>query len=111
MRYIECFRINEKITVECDPSQELLREKQAAKLWFRRLTKPIKALTQTCLKSAIRFQVGAWIGNVGALAFPAIAITSALLIASILAYVCLIAPGANCLPTFVLGLTLGVLHG
>lgn len=111
MRYIECFRIDEKTTVECDPRQELLREKQSAKMWFRRLTKPIKTLTQTCLKGAIRFQVGAWIGNVGALTFPAIALTSALLVASILAYVYLVSPSFNFLPTFVLGLALGVLHG
>jgi hypothetical protein len=105
-RFIEVFRVSENITVEVDPRQELEREKQALKqLVFR----PLKRLAKWGLALFVKGQVGSLLGTLGASAFPAMAISGALLIATLALYFSLIHPEVSALAPAILGMALGVI--
>jgi len=105
-RFIEVLSINENIAVEVDPKQELYREKQAFKqLIFR----PLKRLAQWGISSFIKGQIGALMGSLGASLLPAMAISGALLIATLALYFSLIHPEVSALAPAILGMALGVI--
>lgn len=111
MRYIECFRLSDNITVEVDPRQELYREKQALHNLKRRLFRPLKQAAKWGVGALIKGQVGSLVGMLGASAFPALAISGALLITSLALYFSLIHPQVTDIAPAILGMALGVLHG
>jgi hypothetical protein len=106
---MEIFRIDDRITVEVDPRQELYREKQALAQLKHRLFRPLKRLAQGGIGAFIKGQVGSLMGTLGASAFPAIAVSGALLIASLALYFSLIHPQVSSIAPAILGMALGVI--
>jgi len=111
MRYVESFRINENTTVEVDPRQEVYRQRQAINQLKSRLFRPIKNLAKWGVGAFIKGQVGSLMGTIGASAFPTVAISGALLIASLALYFSLIHPQVTTVAPVILGMALGVIYG
>jgi hypothetical protein len=108
-RFIEVFRINDNTTVEVNPYWEVRCQKQQISMFKRRLLKPLKRFSQWGLGSFIKGQVGSLLGTLGAYAFPAMAISGALLIASLFLYFSIQHPDLTTGAPVILGMALGVI--
>lgn len=106
MKYIE-FQLNELVTVETPVDSEA---HAATQLLKQRYSRPFKRLLKWGAGFAARTQVGNLVGNLGAIAFPHLALTGALLLSCAALWFALARPGAECLAPIVAGLAWGVLN-
>ena len=95
-QFTEVFKVSESLTVE------ISRQKTQPKRGF-------KQLLQWGVKSLIRYQLGALIGNLGAVVIPGLAINAAQLIALLVFQAILFNPGSEAMSLSILGLAIGVI--
>lgn len=107
MKYVE-FQLSDLITVESPVDSEA---RAATQLFKQRYTRPFKRLLRWGAGVATKVQFGNLLGSLGAIAFPQVAITTALLIACAALWFALAHPaGAEILSPIVAGLAWGVLN-
>jgi hypothetical protein len=108
MKYIE-FQLTDCITVETPVDSEA---RAASQLFKKRYTQPFKRLLCWGAGVATKVQFGNLLGSLGAIAFPQVAITTALLVTCAALWFALAHPaGTECLAPIVAGLAWGVLNG
>ena len=106
MKYIE-FQLDELVTVESPVDSEA---RAASQLLKQRYSRPFQRLLKWGAGFAARTQVGNLVGSAGAIAFPHLALTGALLLSCAALWFALARPGAEVLAPIVAGLAWGVLN-
>lgn len=107
MKYVE-FQLDDLITVESPVDSEA---RAATQLFKQRYTRPFKRLLRWGVGVATKAQLGNLVGSLGAIAFPQLAITAALLASCAALWFALGHPGAEALSSIVAGLAWGVING
>jgi hypothetical protein len=107
MKYAQ-FQLNDFITVETPIDSEA---HAASQLFRQRYTRPLKRLIRWGAGAIAKSQLGNLVGSLGAIAFPQLAVTAALLVSCAALWFALGRPGGECLAPIVAGLAWGVLHG
>ncbi len=107
MKYIE-ISINEHLTIESPVDSEA---RAVSQLLQQRYSRPFKRLLKWGAGFAARTQVGNLVGSIGAIAFPHLALTGALLLSCAALWFALGHPGGECLAPIVAGLAWGVING
>ena len=107
MKYVD-FPINERLTCQTPVDSEA---HAASQLFRQRYTRPFKRLIRWGAGAVAKSQLGNLIGSLGAIAFPQLALTAALLVSCAALWFALGHPGGECLAPIVAGLAWGVING